>query len=168
VTLKVTEGLPYAWSGAEWIGNTSVPKTELDGLLGLKPGEIADMTKIDAGLRTVRRAYGTKGYIRQASTYSPRLDEAARKAVFEIRIQEGPQFRYGTVEFVGFSDADAAALTKRWQPRAGDVYDDSYPLRFQREEIMPLMKRAGGARRPMAETRSDASSTTVNIRFVLK
>lgn len=85
------------------------------------------MQRLDDGLRAFKRAYGKLGYIAHHAEYTARLDESSRTAAFEIRVTEGPQFRVGNVEFIGFTDADAATLRKSWQLAAGGVFDDSYP-----------------------------------------
>lgn len=51
VTLPVTEGIQYQWNGAAWSGNSSIQPAELSALMDLKPGEVAELSRIDAGLR---------------------------------------------------------------------------------------------------------------------
>jgi outer membrane protein assembly factor BamA len=163
VTLQVIEGSPYSWERAEWSGNTVVGEKELDRLLGMKQGAIASITKIDDGLRIVDKAYGRIGHVMQTATYAPRLDDSTRKAVFAITIDEGPQFRMGTVSFAGVPDAVAAGLTKKWRLQAGAVYDDSYPDRFHDDEIRPLEKQF--PQRVTTERRADVEKRIVNVRF---
>jgi outer membrane protein assembly factor BamA len=167
VTLTVTEGVPYAWDRAEWVGAAALSTNELDALIPLKQGEPAGMLKIDQGLRSIRHAYGTKGHIAYAATYTPRLDESSRKAAFEIRINEGPQFRFGSVEFPGLADADVAMLRKRWQMEPGAVFDDSYPGKFYADVLRPALQRAGG-RQMTTELRVDQKKLVVDVRYVLK
>ena len=166
VTLKVTEGVPYAWERAEWSGNSALTSAELSALLGLKSGEVAHRLKVEDGLRHVKRAYGKKGYITAHSSYSPRLDAAARKAVFDIHVAEGPQFRFGNVEFAGFTEPDAAALKKKWQLASGDVFDDSYPGTFFRENLQAALQRTG--RQVETQLRADEATRVVDVRYVLK
>jgi Surface antigen variable number repeat len=45
------------WDRAEWRGVSAMTTKELDAALGLKPGDVADVTKIETGLRQVRGAY---------------------------------------------------------------------------------------------------------------
>lgn len=168
VTLRVTEGIAYAWERAEWTGNAALTSAELSGLLDLKGGDIASLRRIEDGLRAVRRAYGKRGYIIATTSHAPRLDSTARSAIFDVRVAEGPQFRFGNVEFVGFSDSDAAALRKRWQLASGAVFDDSYPATFFGENIQPALQRTGGARQVETQLRPDATTRVVDVRYVLK
>jgi hypothetical protein len=168
VSLRVTEGAQFTWDRAEWSGNSALTADDLDAFMGLKPGETAALSKIDEGLRALKRAYGKRGYIAQRATYAPRLDAASRKAVFEINIAEGPQFRFGTVEFAGFPDADAAALRKKWTLASGDVFDDSYPTTFFVDVLRPALQRIAGGRQSSTEIQVDEAKRVADVRYVLK
>ena len=122
------------------------------------------MTRLDEGLRRVQRAYGQRGYVLERATYTPRPDDLTRRVAFEIRVEEGPQFRMGTVEFPGLVPGDAAGLLARWQLKAGDVFDASYPDRFMDEEIVPRIPR--GARMPAIESRADQQNRVIHVRYV--
>jgi hypothetical protein len=86
--------------------------------------------------------------------------------VFAIRIEEGPQYRMGTLTFEGIRDADAAMLHKKWKLKSGDVYDEDYEARYLREEIFPLQTSAGG--RGSLATRVDPAAQTVDVKIVFK
>jgi outer membrane protein assembly factor BamA len=166
VTLNVTEGPEYAWDRALWTGNTVLAPDALDPLLGMKTGEVADATRIDAGLRKVGEAYGKQGYLLERASYEPRLDDAQRKAAFQVKVAEGPQFHMGTLQFAGITDADAAMLQQKWRLKAGDVYDASYAKRYQLEELSPLRTQSGG--RASMEINLDIANRLVNPRVVFK
>lgn len=105
----------------------------------------------------------------QSAKYMPRLDDATRRAVFEIAIAEGPQFRMGTLEFVGLAERDAANLQKKWRLKAGDVFDASSAEQFESDEIFPLNRREpASAKRVAMEMRGDPEKRTVDVRIVLK
>jgi outer membrane protein assembly factor BamA len=133
VTLRVDEGAPYMWDRAEWRGVSAITTKELDAALGLKPGDVADVTKIETGLRQVRGAYRHLGYMQQRSTMTPRPDDATRRLVLDVTVEEGPQFRLGELTITGMGDQDADALRKQWTLKAGDIYDDSYIQQFRKE-----------------------------------
>jgi outer membrane protein assembly factor BamA len=133
VTLHVDEGAPYTWDHAEWRGASAINPRELDAALGLTPGEVADVTKMETGLRQVRGAYRRLGYMQQRSTMTPRPDDATRRLVLDVTVEEGPQFRLGELTITGMGDQEADALRKKWTLKAGDIYDDSYIQQFRRE-----------------------------------
>ena len=166
VTLNVTEGPEYAWDRASWTGNTVLAPDALDPLLGMKTGEVADATRIDAGLRKVGEAYARQGYLLERASYEPQLDDAQRKGAFQVKVAEGPQFHMGTLQFAGITDADAAMLQGKWRLKAGDVYDASYAKRYQLEELTPLRTQSGG--RASMEINIDIANRLVNPRVVFK
>jgi outer membrane protein assembly factor BamA len=141
LTIPVNEGAMYSWAKAEWSGNQVLPPKELDDALGMKPGEVANGKKFDKGLSDVQKAYGKHGYIQARMNPTPEYDDAAPKVTFKITVDEGPQFRMGTVEFKGFSPVDAALLAEKWTLKSGEVYDQSYAGRFFRIEGGEILSR---------------------------
>lgn len=155
------EGPRFVWDRARWAGQTALTPAELDGLLGIKAGDAADVSRIDAGLQRVRAAYERKGYLLAQSAFTPRLDDAGGRAAFDFSVTEGPQFRMGTVEFVGVPPAEAAELARKWQLKPGDVYDASYLRTFR--------VTSGKPPRPLTpEQRIDVERRVVDVRFVAK
>lgn len=167
LSLSVSEGVPYTFATAQWTGNPSMPSTQLDTALGMKSGELADSSRIDAGLRAVRREYGRIGHLAMRATYTPKLDEATKHATFEIQVTEGPQFRMGTFEIVGLAASDIETLTKKWRLQPGDPYDEEYAREFQTKEVTPAWRARGVPRKPpLMQTRLDTAKRLVNVRIV--
>jgi|SRR5215213_1660766 len=141
LTIPVNEGAIYSWVKAEWFGNQVLTAKELDDALGMKPGEVANGKKFDTGLKEVQNAYGKHGHIQLRVNPTAEFDDGASKVSFKIAINEGPQYRMGTVEFKGFPAGDVATLTKRWSLKSGDVYDRSYAGEFLRSNAGEMMSR---------------------------
>ena len=159
VTLRVDEGVPYTWERADWTGASTIAAKDLDGLLGMKAGDVADVTKIEDGLRRVRSGYRQRGFMQQRSTMNPQPDEAARRLTLGVAIDEGPQFRMGELTISGVSEQEAAELRKKWRLKAGDVYDDAYAQQFRSENGNP-------ARRLTLELALDAAKRIINLKIV--
>ena len=160
VTLRVDEGAPYTWDRAEWRGVKAITTKELDAALGMKPGDVADVTKFETGLRQVRGAYRHVGYMQMRSTMTPRPDDATRKLVLDVTVDEGPKFRLGELTITGLSDQDADALRKKWTLKAGDVYDDSFIQQFRREN-------GTSARRLTLEPAIDAARKVIDVKIMV-
>jgi hypothetical protein len=164
VVLQVSEGPIYRWAGAQWSGNAAAPPEELDKLLAMREGDVADGSKISDGLLRIKKAYRRIGYMLAEADLSPRLDDAAARAVFDIVVSEGPQFRMGTVQFVGFPESTLNALREAWKLAPGAVYDDSYPASFQVKEV--FSRRPPGGKSPVMQMEIDRARRVVNVRFV--
>ena len=160
VTLPVDEGLAYVWGAAEWVGNTAVTAKDLDGLIGIKRGDVADLVRFEEGLRAVETAYEKMGRLERRLAPVPRLDDAARTAAFVITIAEGPEYRMGALEFGGFTPGQAAELTKKWTLKSGVPFDASYQNQFELKELRGF--RFGG------ERRINSTTHVVDVRFTLK
>jgi len=164
VTIPVTEGDDYTWEGTTWSGNTVVAAADLDRLLGAKAGALAETAVLDPGLAVVRGAYGKLGHVQAQLTVSARGDKTTRRAQLEVQVAEGPQFRMGTLQLVGLTDADAAHLAKRWKLKPGQVFDASYLREFQLNEVLPVQKQRRLMVRGPVVT-ADVTAKTVNVRY---
>ena len=141
LTIPVNEGAVYSWAKAEWSGNKVLSPQELDAALGMKPGEVANGKMFDKGLNEVKKAYGKHGHIQADMNPTPEFDDAGTKVTFKIAVNEGPQYRMGTVEFKGFTPVDAALLAEKWTLKSGDVYDQSYAAHFFRVDGDEILSR---------------------------
>ena len=59
-----------------------------------------------------------------------------------IDVEPGPQFRMGTVVFVGVTDDERAKLSKKWALKAGDTYDPGYFESFLLASVAVLGRRS--------------------------
>jgi outer membrane protein insertion porin family len=143
VSLSVEEGQEFYWEKAEWTGNRVFTSEELDRLLGMKPKEVANQEKIDAGLTAIKRAYDTRGFIEAAVKPQEILDDAARLTTYNVAVDEGAQFHLGMVHFEGLPEVASKELIKSWQLKPGDVYDASYPSRFVSKVAIGKLKELG-------------------------
>ncbi|HSE17338.1 MAG TPA: POTRA domain-containing protein [Pyrinomonadaceae bacterium] len=146
LTIPVNEGAVYSLAKAEWSGNQVLSIKELDDALGMKPGEVANGKKFDMGLSEIRKAYGKHGHIQAQTNATPEFDDATSRVTFKVAVNEGPQYRMGTVEFKGFSPVDAALLAEKWNLKSGEVYDQSYGNRFFRVDANEIISRIAKAR----------------------
>lgn len=161
VTLTVREGAVYAWAGAEWAGHAATRASDLDALLALKAGAVAHLNDLRDGVRRVERWYDTHGYIRRRLSFVARLDDSTRRATIVFTVDEGPQFRMGTLEFAGLPADRAASFSKLWKLEAGEVYDGLYAHDFLIHTIAPSV----GASVPTLAITPDPNTQVVHVRF---
>ena len=106
----------------------------------------------------------------------PEFEDATQKVTFKVEVNEGPQYRMGTVEFKGFTSDDAATLSKRWGLKSGEVYDRSYTTRFFRDQAREITTRITNERqlqgKPLpnidTEEKPDRQASIVNLLIELK
>ncbi len=143
VALSVEEGPVFYWEKAEWTGNRIFTSEELNRLLGMKPKDVANQEKIDAGLTAIKRAYDTRGFIEAAVKPKEILDDTARLTTYDVAVDEGAQFHLGMVHFEGLPEVASKELIKSWQLKPGDVYDASYPGMFVSKVAIGKLKELG-------------------------
>jgi outer membrane protein assembly factor BamA len=165
VTLHVNEGMPYAWDHAEWAGDVAITGRDLDALLGLKTGEVAGSSKIDAGLTAIGTAYSKIGYVSERATTEPVLDDAGRRLTFRVTIVEGPQFHIGAFRVAGLSPRDVDDLAKKWKLRPGDIYDGTYLTDFQSKELRAVVS---PPRTVASQVSPNRNTRTVDVTLTIK
>jgi outer membrane protein assembly factor BamA len=123
VYVPVAPGEIYRWKEIHWSGNRLVSEFTLNGLLGIKQGNIADGMQIEAGWDRVREEYGHRGYLEAKVDTVPAYDDQSRTVSYSVSIQEGPQFHFGKMVLTGISPAAERKLHGAWPFAAGEIFD---------------------------------------------
>src|SRR5262249_51524634 len=126
VKVAAEPGIAYVWDKAVWTGAQAMSAQSLDAAIELKPGEVADGLKIDAGLQAAYIVYHKLGYVELQLTPKPVFDDVKKRITLDVTITEGSQFRMGNFIVKGVPEKDVLRLKQRWALKTGDVYDDSY------------------------------------------
>src|SRR5213080_15899 len=63
VFVPIDPGPVYHWKEVHWTGNATVSEFTLSSAVGLKPGDVADGMKIEAGWDRVREEFAHHGYL---------------------------------------------------------------------------------------------------------
>jgi outer membrane protein assembly factor BamA len=151
VTIPVEEGPVYSLGGIDWSGANALTADELNQVLGLKPGELANGVKFDQGVMEIRRAYGRQGYLEARVRPTPEFDDSSQKVTYKIAVFEGPQYRMGGLVFKGLIEKDARALRDAWTLRRGDLFDQTYLDEFFKKDLRNVMKRLFDERRALGK-----------------
>lgn len=129
VTVPVTPGSAYVWGGIAWSGNRAYTTADLNALVtgaGLANGQPADGTKIEAIWKSVRDAYGHRGYIQAAVTPKENFGAASHTAAYTVNISEGEQYKMGKLVLSGLSIDAERKLRAAWKLPEGQVFDQTY------------------------------------------
>jgi outer membrane protein insertion porin family len=141
VTVPVDEGVVYSWGPIDWLGSQTLQADELNRLLGVTPGDVANGLKFDKGLMAIRKAYTSQGFLEVAMQPVPEFNDSAQKAAYKITVSEGPQYRMGSLTYSGLVDREAKALRDAWRLRRGEFFDQTYVDEFFRADGMNAMRR---------------------------
>jgi outer membrane protein insertion porin family len=101
VRVRVDKGRLYRLGEVRWMNVKAVDVSELIGLIPLRSGEIFSRSAVAKGLENVRRLYSSRGYINFIVVPDPYFDEQNGLISLIMDVDEGPQYRMGTVSFIG-------------------------------------------------------------------
>jgi outer membrane protein insertion porin family len=123
VYVPIAPGAVYRLNEIHWKGNTLVSEFTLNGLLGVKHGDVADGMRIEASWDRAREEYGHHGYLEARVDPLPAYDDQAHTVSYSVSIQEGPQFHFGKMVLTGISPAAERRLLDAWPFAAGEIFD---------------------------------------------
>lgn len=133
VTFSVEEGVQYRLSALSFKNNRVFDSQQLEEVFPLRPGDIFNTNRVRQGLEALRRLYGAKGYINFTSVPDTQIDDEKRTIDLTIDLDEGAQFSYREVEFLGLNPAATEKLRQDWKPRRGEPFNAEYLAQFWEE-----------------------------------
>jgi outer membrane protein insertion porin family len=179
LVFEVTEGGKTGVKRIEFIGNRAyssfrlkeVIKTSETGLLAfLQTGDIYDPDRVEADRELLRRFYLKHGYIdvRIVSAVGE-FDPERRGFLITFTIEEGDQYRIGTVDVVSHvRPIEAALLRARLRTYPGDVYNAEAVEKTVEDMTIEASRRgfAFATVRPRASR--DVENRRVNLLFSIE
>lgn len=121
--VPVDAGPVYHWKSIDWNGISALSDLTLTGLIGLKPGQVADGMQIEAGWDRVREEYGHRGHLDAKLDAVAHYDEAAHTVSYTVNVQEGPAYRMGAMVLTGLSPTAEKRLHESWLFPSGTLFD---------------------------------------------
>ena len=125
IAASVESGPAYTWNDVNWRGDWAVSPADLDKLLGLKPGDPADGSKLEAAWQSARDEYAHRGYLDADLAPAPQLDDAAKRVTYTVTVTEGPQYHMGQLVLTGLSMDGERRVRAAWKIPEGAVFDKS-------------------------------------------
>lgn len=123
VYVPVDPGPVYHLGSVKWSGNNAISTITLDGMLGLKPGAVADGMALEAAWDAVRDGYGHRGYLAAKVDPAPSYDDTAHTISYQVAIQEGAQFHMGSFVLTGISPTGEQKIYSTFPMKQGEVFD---------------------------------------------
>jgi outer membrane protein assembly factor BamA len=103
VTARIEPGPAYQWAAVEWSGNAAVSNADLDTIVRLHPGELADGTQIEGIWKRTIEKYEENGFLSADISPAAKFDDKAGRVSYTVKINEGPQFHMGNLVLTGLS-----------------------------------------------------------------
>jgi outer membrane protein insertion porin family len=123
VMVSITPGPAFKWGSIAWSGNSVVSSGELDAIVTLKPGDIADGNKIVALWDAIQSLYGQRGYLDVKLDPQTQFDDQAARVIYNVNITEGPQYHMGNLVLSGLSVDGEKRIRAAWGIPANAVFN---------------------------------------------
>jgi outer membrane protein assembly factor BamA len=134
---------------------------DLRDLIPLQRGELFDVEKVRAGLRSLTLAYGRRGYVDMTAEPDFQIDEDHNIIEMVLKVDQQAEYRVGDIEFVGVNALTKEKLMKSL-PKPGDIFDGTRLEEFFKanQAILP-----SDVSRDDVNVKRDLKSKTVDILF---
>ena len=135
--------------------------------IAMKDGDWFNMTLFQKGLKNLREAFGSTGYISMVAEPKPTIDDVKKMVSFEINIDQGKQFYVSRIEFSGNTVTRDKVIRRELLLDEGQVYNSKlWDLSIQRLNQLgyfEVLKVEDDT-----ETRQNADDGTVDLLLKLK
>jgi outer membrane protein assembly factor BamA len=111
VSCEIVTGPQYRIGVLQVVEATVFSAVELRDQIPLSQGASFDEDKILQGIKSMKLLYGSEGYIDMTGGSNALTDESKGLIDVSVQVDEGPQYRVGTVEILGVSSNAAKLLT---------------------------------------------------------
>lgn len=162
IEADVVEGSQFKVGEIVFAGYRAFSVDKLRQQFPLKTGAVFERGKVAAGLESLRKLYGTNGYLDFIAI--PETQPGSNGIMkLTLTFQEGPQYRLDKVEFVGKRET-TSRLQVQWKLAPGSVYDASYLDKYiaTNRDFLPQ-----GFGRADVQTATDCPRALVQVRLLV-
>jgi outer membrane protein assembly factor BamA len=130
VVAPIDPGPAYTFSRITWMGNSIISSSDLEKLVALMPGQVANGNRIELTWDHVRNAYGELGYLDVNLVPTPAYDDKAASVSYTVSIDEGPQYRMRELVLTGLSLEGERRIRNAWNIARDAVFNSSIYEQF--------------------------------------
>lgn len=123
IEIPIVEGEQYRLGELKIVGASVFDAQTLLELFEMKPGDVVNFTKIRNALETIRKMYGSRGYINWNYIPKQDIDPAARTFNFALEFDEGQQYRVRRIDIAGNTSARDRTIRETLLLDEGDVFN---------------------------------------------
>jgi len=159
---EVSEGQRFRLADVTFTNNHAFSSQKLRDQFPLKKGALFERGKIASGLESLRKLYGTQGYLDYTAIPETQLGSNGI-ASLNISFEEGPQYHMGKLDIVAEKEA-AGRLRMEWKLPEGAVYDATYIDKYltSARDILP-----SNFSRANVQVAQDCPEAAVQVRLLV-
>ena len=129
VTVEVAEGAAYN-IGAVNVQGTQTMDRDLVKVTGLKSGDLAGLSSVQAAAERLRERMRAGGYMKTTVKWDRTVDDAKKEVNLLYRVDPGPQYKFGKLMLKGLDIHSEAAVRRLWGMDSNKPFNASYPDYF--------------------------------------
>lgn len=139
LSFRVDEGQQYRLGEIRFLHNKAITNVgTLRAMFSIADGDVFSREKIADGLENLRKAYGEIGYINFTCVPDAKANDEERLIDLEIDVDEGKQFRIGSISFPGLDETAQREALRDFPLRQGQVYNQRvWKLFLERHNSLP-------------------------------
>lgn len=103
VTVQIEPGPAYKWAGVTWNGNAGVSNADLDSVVQILKGDLADGNQVQAVWERALTKYQQYGFLSAELKPAAHFDDAAGSVSYTVEVTEGPQYHMRDLVLTGLS-----------------------------------------------------------------
>lgn len=125
ITIPIDEGPQYRVNAVAFEGNTLFKSEQLERIIGLKKGEIANFKAVKKGMENIKKLYGMYGYIDFDISPTTKNDQKNLLVDIAFNIEQGKQYRVNQIEFFGNTRTRDKVLRREFSLVEQEIFSQS-------------------------------------------
>jgi outer membrane protein insertion porin family len=130
VKVTVEEGASYDLGNVRIEGAADFSSADLLKAGKFKSGDLANFDDVGAGLDRMKTKMAHEGFMHSEIKILRHIDDEKKTVDLVLRVNEGPQYKFGTLKIEGLDLNGEAAIRKMWNLKQGKPYEPEYPNYF--------------------------------------
>ena len=126
ITIPVEEGQQYKLGKFNIRGNKLFKTKQLAPILGMKQGDVFDVSKMRKAIDNLTKLYGEFGYINFVATPDPEANRKRREVNLTLDFDEGHQFTVHRIEFSGNTKTRDKVIRRELLVNEGGMFNTRY------------------------------------------
>jgi outer membrane protein assembly factor BamA len=103
VLAQIEPGPAFKWAGVEWSGNSGVSNADLDSVVQILKGDLADGNQVQAVWERALQRYQQYGFLSVDLKPTAHFDDATGNVSYTVEVTEGPQYHMRNLVLTGLS-----------------------------------------------------------------
>ena len=125
ITIKIEENNQYRVGDVKITGATQFSEAAIKDTLGMVPGEIFNEERLRKGFESLKKQYGSKGYINFTPVPAQGFDEANRLINLSVNIDEDRQFYVNKITFTGNTTTRDKTIRREIMVDEGTIFNST-------------------------------------------